>query len=108
MKYYPRSLLPSNPKQVLVGKRKWWKRGPRTPEGRQRMREAALRNKPWLHSTGPRTPEGKARAAANGRRRQKGEMSVRQLRAAVADVGEMVKEMATLRNKISPRTGEGG
>jgi hypothetical protein len=31
---------------------------------------AALRNRPWEHSTGPRTPEGKAKAAANGRARK--------------------------------------
>jgi hypothetical protein len=37
-----------------------------TPEGRHRLREAALANRPWEHATGPRTAEGKARSAANG------------------------------------------
>jgi len=37
-----------------------------TPEGRRRLQEAALANRPWEHSTGPRTAEGKARSAANG------------------------------------------
>ena len=40
-----------------------------TPEGRRRLREAALRNRPWEHSTGPRTKKGKAKAAENGRSR---------------------------------------
>jgi hypothetical protein len=37
-----------------------------TPEGRRRLREAALANRPWDHATGPRTAVGKARSAANG------------------------------------------
>lgn len=36
-----------------------------SPEGRERCREAALRNKPWEKSTGPRTTEGKARSSRN-------------------------------------------
>lgn len=36
-----------------------------TPEGRERLRQAARRNRPWEHSTGPRTPEGKARCSLN-------------------------------------------
>jgi hypothetical protein len=37
-----------------------------TPQGRRRLQEAALANRPWEHSMGPRTAEGKARSAANG------------------------------------------
>ena len=55
-----------NPKRVAAGRRNRLKRKGLTPEGRQRLREAALKNKPWLHSTGPKTPEGKMRAAQNG------------------------------------------
>lgn len=36
-----------------------------TEAGRQRLREAARRNKPWLKSTGPRTPGGKAISSQN-------------------------------------------
>ena len=36
-----------------------------TPAGRERLRRAAARNRPWRFSTGPRTPEGKARSRAN-------------------------------------------
>ena len=48
--------MTDKPKQY---KRNW------TPEGLQRLREAAQRNRPWEHSTGPRTPEGKARSRGN-------------------------------------------
>lgn len=36
-----------------------------TPDGLQRLRAAALRNRPWLKSTGPRTPEGKRICSRN-------------------------------------------
>ena len=65
-----------NPRRVAAGKLNRRKRGPLSPEGRERLRQAALANRPWLASTGPRTPEGKARAARNGKARQKGEQSV--------------------------------
>ncbi len=43
--------------------RKLW-RG-HTPEGLERLREAAKRTKPWLKSTGPRTEAGKDRSKMN-------------------------------------------
>ena len=52
-------------KQVEANRRNWAKWKGLTPEGRERLRQAALRNKPWKHSTGPRTPEGQARSRAN-------------------------------------------
>jgi len=69
-----------NPRRVLAGRlnRRKWKG--LTAAGRQRLREAALRNRPWEHSTGPRTLEGKRRSAVNGKRRQKGTASVRERR----------------------------
>ena len=54
--------------------------------GRERLRQAALLNRPWLHSTGPRTAEGKAKVAMNGKASQKGPRSVRQIKA---DLGEL-------------------
>ena len=41
------------------------KRPPLSQEARARLREAALRNKPWRHATGPRTAAGKARSSQN-------------------------------------------
>jgi hypothetical protein len=58
---------PPNPRRVAAGKLNRRKHKGFTPEGRQRLRRAALENRPWLHATGPRTPQGKARAAANGK-----------------------------------------
>ncbi len=52
-------------RQVNANRRNWAKRGLLTPEGRERLRQAALRNEPWRYSTGPRTREGKARARGN-------------------------------------------
>ena len=65
-----------------------------TPEGLQRLREAALRNKPWLHSTGPRTPEGKARSSQNGRYRQTDDMSRREREAELREINGLLAGMA--------------
>ena len=91
-----------NPKRQAAGRRNRLLRGPLTPEGRERLRQTALRNKPWMSSTGPRTEAGKARSAANGRWRQKGERSVRQIRAAVADVWSLIEQMGASRRMLEP------
>ena len=62
-------------------------------EVRQRLREAAIRNRPWLKATGPKSDAGKAIVAMNGRKRQKGPRSVRQIRADLADVTELIGTM---------------
>ena len=80
-----------NPRRVAAGKANRQKRGPLTEEGRQRLRISALRNKPWLSTTGPKTPEGRAQAARNGKRRQKGPLSVREARAELAKVRAMIR-----------------
>jgi hypothetical protein len=71
-----------------------------TPEGRERLRQAALKNQPWRKTTGPRTPEGKARSAANGKARQKNTMSVRELRAALSEIHGLTMAMASLRQEL--------
>jgi hypothetical protein len=68
-----------------------------TPAGRSRLRQSALVNRPWRFSTGPRTAAGKLRVAENGRGRQVGEPSVRELRRQVAAVGGLAADMAALR-----------
>jgi hypothetical protein len=68
-----------------------------TPEGRERLRQAALANRPWQFSTGPRTPEGKARVARNGKRRQLGPLSVREIRADLAELRTLVAQMQQAR-----------
>ena len=82
-----------NPNRVAAGKRNRLKRKVLSKEGRQKLREAALVNRPWRFATGPRTPEGKSRAAANGKKRQKGKQSVRELRAEVAGVQALLQSL---------------
>ena len=52
-------------RQIEANRRNWAKWKGLTAEGRERLRQTALRNEPWRFSTGPRTPEGKARSRAN-------------------------------------------
>ncbi|WP_146602802.1 hypothetical protein [Novipirellula aureliae] len=66
-------------------------------EGRERLRQAALANKPWLRATGPRTPEGKERSAANSQRQKKGAKSVRERRAAIADINALLMTLRECR-----------
>jgi hypothetical protein len=68
-----------NPRRVEAGKRNRLRRGLLTLQGRERLRQAALRNQPWTRSTGPRTAVGKAVVARNGKARQEGAISVREL-----------------------------
>lgn len=86
-----------NPKRVAAGRRNRKLRGPLTAEGREKLREAAVRNRPWERSTGPKTPEGKARSAANGRKRRGGKASGQRVRAKLADADALMKHMAKLR-----------
>jgi hypothetical protein len=72
-----------------------------TLEGRERLRQAALTGRPWLFATGPRTPEGKARAAANGKIRQKGERSVREVRNFLAEVTGLRGDMVKVRDLVA-------
>jgi hypothetical protein len=79
-----------------------------TPEGRQRLREAALRNKPWQYSTGPRTPEGKARVAQNGRWRQRGKKSKREIRAELAQAMAASDRLVELTGMLLPESDNQG
>jgi hypothetical protein len=86
-----------NPKRVAAGRLNWIRRGPLTDVGREKLRQAALRNRPWEHSTGPRTPAGKAQSVLNGKRRQRGPRSIREIRAELKAVRELVREMQQAR-----------
>ena len=80
-----------------------------TPEGRERLRQAIQRVRPWESSTGPKTPAGKAQAVLNGKRRQVGPVSVREVRAALADDRGLAGDMAAARWLASSAAGaEGG
>ena len=83
--------------RVLAGQKNWLLRGPLTEQGRQRLREAALRNEPWRSSTGPRTHDGKATAALNGHCHRSDPSSQRQLRAAVAEISGLADQLKAAR-----------
>jgi hypothetical protein len=90
-----------NPRRARAGRRNRQKRGPLTSEGKQRLREAALRHRPWEHATGPRTPAGKAQAARNGKLRQRGSRSVREIRADLADVAQWIGMLRQSRDRMA-------
>jgi hypothetical protein len=85
-----------NPNRVAAGRANQLKTGPLTTEGRQRQRQAALKNRPWEHATGPRTPEGKARVRLNGKKRQRDVLSVREARAELAQVRGLIRSVEEL------------
>jgi hypothetical protein len=68
-----------------------------TDEGREALRQAALANEPWMHSTGPRTAQGKAASSANGKKRQRGPQSIRELRKELSDVRLLLAGLRDLR-----------
>jgi hypothetical protein len=92
-------------RRVEAGRQNRTKRGALTSVGLQRLRDSAVRTKPWVHSTGPRTEAGKARVAMNGRKRQKGCLSVRDLRASVSDVNLLIRRMKEHRGSIRQSMG---
>ena len=89
-----------NPRRIAAGRQNRMLRGPLTDQGRERLRESAMKKRPWLYSTGPRTDEGKTRSANNGRYAQKGDRSQRQVRAGVADVQQMILAMLDCRRIV--------
>jgi hypothetical protein len=93
-------LAAPNPKRVAAGRLNWAKRKGLTPEGRERLRRAAHANKPWLLSTGPRTTKGKTVAAANGKTRQLGLLSIRELKTDLRKLRSMMKDMAETRSSM--------
>jgi hypothetical protein len=78
-----------------------------TPETIAKWREAALKNQPWKRSTGPKTAEGKAQAARNGKTRQRGRHSYRELFAmAKARRLELRAEAAFRKDAAKSRAAE--
>jgi hypothetical protein len=90
---------PPNPKRVAAG-RENQKKWSLTPEGRERLRQAALKKKPWRFSTGPRTPEGKRQMVVNGKKRQLGPLSVREIRTDLAILRALLRDMRSNREIV--------
>jgi hypothetical protein len=76
-----------------------------TDAGLQRLREAALRYKPWLYSTGPRTELGKQICANNGRRSKRDIYSFPEVRAAIRAANFQIRELVKLRERVMSRGG---
>ena len=89
-----------NPKRVAAGRANRAKRGPLSPVGRERLRAAARRNQPWQFATGPRTAQGRAQAARNGKKRQRGELSVRERSRQAAEVRALIGAMRATRQNL--------
>ncbi len=89
-----------NSRRVLAGRLNRRRRGPITPEGREKLRQSALRNKPWQFATGPQTAEGKAVVARNGKVRQKGPTSVREARAEARAVRGLIQAMCEVAGQM--------
>jgi hypothetical protein len=97
-----RSGLP-DPKRSAIARANRAKRQGLTAEGRERLRQSALLHQPWRFSTGPTTAAGKARVAQNGRKRQLGPFSVRQIKANLVDIKDLLLEMQESRSMVGNR-----
>ena len=89
-----------NPRRVAANRRNRAKRKGLSPAGREKLRQTALKHRPWRFSTGPRTPEGKAKAALSCKRRRKGAKSVRELRTEMGELNALLIGMATSRRTV--------
>jgi hypothetical protein len=68
-----------------------------TDAGRQRLWAAALRYRPWQHATGPTTAAGKEQVKRNGKKRQLGPRSTREILADLADLRVLVRDLRACR-----------
>ena len=91
---------PPDARRVEIGRRNQLKWKGFTPEGLERVRQAAMKTRPWERSTGPRTPRGKVQAVLNGKRCQKGDRSVRELQAELAGLDGLFRQMDACRALI--------
>jgi len=91
-----RNKTPS-PARSAAGRANRAKRRGLTADGRERLRQAAFANQPWTHSTGPKSAAGKAKVALNGKHRQLGAFSVRELRAELSDMRSLLETMRAAR-----------
>lgn len=86
-----------NPKRVAAGRANRKLAGPLTDAGREKLRAAAIRNKPWLYATGPTSPAGKRQAVRNGKLRQSGPLSVRELRRELVAARTLISQLVEVR-----------
>jgi hypothetical protein len=61
-----------------------------------------LRNKPWLYAHGPTSEQGKRQAVRNAKRCQKADRSVREVKADLAAVRQLIRSMRQVREELVP------
>lgn len=72
------------------------------------MRQVALQYRPWRFATGPKTAQGKAQVALNGKSRQKGSRSVREIQGELAELWGLLRDMREVRRLVeTPKVGTG-
>jgi hypothetical protein len=90
-----------NPRRVAAGRRNQLLRQGLSDNGRERLRASARAHRPWRHSTGPRTAEGKQQSVLNGKLRQKGSRSVRELRRDLAPLRVLLASIREQRSLLT-------
>jgi hypothetical protein len=60
----------------------------------------------WIAATGPRTAEGKAKSASNGKVRQKGPRSIREIRAELGELRGLLQAMKETRRVVVGAVGD--
>jgi hypothetical protein len=88
-----------NPRRVRAGKMNRLKCRALTAEGLERLRAAALRHQPWRWACGPKTSAGKLQSVTNGKKRQKGSRSLREIRGDLAELRQWLQELRETRRK---------
>jgi hypothetical protein len=88
-----------SPRRVAAGRRNRSLRTTLTEAGRERLRQSANTHKPWNNSTGPRSADGKERVRQALRRRRKGVHSVRELRQLTADLRGLLLAAKSIRTQ---------
>lgn len=99
-RHFPPAPTGPNPRRQAAGRLNRQKRKGLTEAGREKLRQSAIRNQPWRHSSGPKTEAGKRRSSYNGRYRQTGKISIRQGKAELRKSAACADELSSLLQKL--------
>lgn len=100
----PQPTVP-NPRRIEAGRRNRTLRRGLTETGRQRLRKSTSKFQPWRFAKGPISASGKQQAVRNGKVRQVGAMSVREIRLVAAELRTGINQLRDWRiSVIGPPT----